>query len=179
LTLLWCRSDPPMRARADLPVPAKPASEIPHLVGHGLRERILMTLAVNDRPLYVTEMAALLGVWHSKIDQTLVPLERVGVVSSTFAREQPAVGSPFNPAWPALNPAWPAHPQALRLFRRLEEHWPSRTSASRRRAERVALSQLRPNPGSPAALPPPTVWRRATPPVVPFVESTYRSSCTL
>ena len=43
-------------------------------------------LAVNNRPLRVAEMADLLGTSHSKIGQTLLPLERVGIASSAFAR---------------------------------------------------------------------------------------------
>ena len=65
-----------MQARTDLPISPKPQGQPPHLFGYGLRDRLLMTLAVNDRPLYITELTALLGTWHSKIDQTLVPLER-------------------------------------------------------------------------------------------------------
>lgn len=147
-----------MRARADLPIPPKPAGEAPHLFGYGLRERLLLALAVNDRPLYVTELADLLRTNPSKIRQTLMPLERVGLVSSAFARN--------NLRWVALNSAWPAHIQALCYLRALEAGWSQpRVGKPRRRAERVALSPLRPDPGRPGTRPPsppPTVWWRAT-----------------
>jgi hypothetical protein len=135
-----------MRPRTDLPIPPKPRGQFPHILGQGMRDRLLMTLAVNDRPLYVTELAELLGSWHSKIDQALVPLEQTGIIASTFARN--------NLRWVGLNTAFPAYPQAVALLRRLEERWPqTRVDKPRRRAERVALSPLRPNPGRRASLP--------------------------
>jgi hypothetical protein len=135
-----------MRPRTDLPIPPKPKGQEPHLFGYGLRDRLLMTLAVNDRPLYITELTAMLGTWHSKIDQTLLPLERVGIVASHF----------HNPSlrWVALNPAWPAYLRAHQFLGRLEEQWPQpRVGKPRRKAERLALGPLRPNPGRPASLP--------------------------
>ncbi|HEX3464254.1 MAG TPA: hypothetical protein VHS78_09440 [Candidatus Elarobacter sp.] len=105
-----------------------------------------MTLAVNDRPLYVTELAAMLDTWHSKVDQALVPLEAAGIVASRL----------HNPSlrWVGLNTAFPAYTQALRLLRSLEESWPQRRAEKpRRRAERLALSPLRATPGRKASLP--------------------------
>ncbi|HEV2738711.1 MAG TPA: hypothetical protein VGU66_09045 [Candidatus Elarobacter sp.] len=105
-----------------------------------------MTLAVNDRPLYITELVQMLGTWHSKVDQTLVPLEAVGIVTSRF--HTPSL------RWVALNTAFPAYREGLRLFRRLEESWPQqRAGKPRRRGERTALSQLRRTPGRRATLP--------------------------
>jgi len=106
-----------------------------------------MTLAVQNRPLYITELADLLGAWHSKIDQALVPLEQVGIVSSTFSRN--------NLRWVALNRGFPAYREALRLLRRLEAVWPQlRVGKPRRTAERLALGTLRRAPGRRASLSP-------------------------
>lgn len=136
-----------MRPRTDLPITPKPEGQPPRLFSAlGLRDRLLMTLAVAERPLSVAETAALLGTGHSKVDQVLRPLVRIGIVSSRMHNA--------SLRWFALNPAWPAHAQAVRLLRRLEERWPQpRPGKPRRRAERLALGLLRPDPGRPATLP--------------------------
>jgi hypothetical protein len=61
--------DPRCTTFSDLLISLKPMACGCRLFGYGLRDRILMTLAVNDRPLYVAELADVLRTWHSKVDQ--------------------------------------------------------------------------------------------------------------
>jgi DNA-binding transcriptional ArsR family regulator len=121
-----------MRARTELPVPPKPKRQPPHLFGRGLRDRLLMTLAVADRPLYVTELADALGSDLSKVRKAVNALKEVGILADSRC----SAGARYI----ALNARHPAHLPLLRLLRVLEHHWPQpRFSKPWRKAERLGL----------------------------------------
>ena len=123
------------KARTELPIPRKPKGEVPHLFGRGMRDRLLMMLAVHDRPLYVTEIALTLASDVSKVRKTLHVLHDMGIVADAWPRE--------NCRYVALNAAFPAYLPLLRLLRVLEQRWPQpRLGKPARTAERVALRGL-------------------------------------
>ncbi len=121
------------KARTELPIEPKPRTEVPHLFGRGMRDRLLMTLAVNDRPLYLSELTRALGSDMTKVRKTLKILTEMGIVSDTHSGN-------LNVRYIALNPAFPGYPALLRLLRVLDRKWPQpRLPKPARTAERLAL----------------------------------------
>ena len=124
-----------MRARIDLPIPPKPKHQEPHIFGRGLRDRLLMTLAAADRPVYVTELAEALGSDPSKLRKTVVALIALGIL----ADGQCSAGARYV----GLNVRHPAYPPLRRLLGALERRWPQpRFGKPRRVAERLGLRGL-------------------------------------
>gem|GEM_PF-3094215 len=118
-----------------LPVKKKPASQPPHIFGLGMRDRLLMTLAVNSRPLYVAELTDLLQSDDRKIRNTISVLTECGVI----VRDKKSSSGRYL----ALNKGLSAYRELLILLRALAIKNPQ-TVADRpaRRAERLALKNL-------------------------------------
>ena len=116
------------KSTTDLPIKPKPNGEPPHIFGRGMRDRLLMTLAVNTRPLYVAELAHLLRSDERKVRQTLTTLLACGVVvrdtTSTTGRYVA-----LNRGFPAYRPLARKYPQGI-------------VGKPRRRAERMGLGYL-------------------------------------
>lgn len=126
------RNDPRINGRA------------PRLFGRGVRDRVLMTLAVNHRPLYVAELVQLLGTNGRKVRKSLAVLETCGLVVRARGTT-PGIGR-----FVRLNQGFPAARELLTLLRALERRCPQpRTACPVRVAERVALRRARRlrNPG--------------------------------
>lgn len=123
-------------ANTRLPIPEKPQGQEPHVFGRGMRDRLLMTLAVNRRPLYVAELVELLGSDQKKIRKTLAVLVGCGLV----VRDRTSMSGRFV----ALNRAFPAYRELLTFLRALDRRWPQpRVGKPERRAERLVLRNLR------------------------------------
>jgi DNA-binding Lrp family transcriptional regulator len=123
------------RARTELAVPQKPPGQVPHIFGRGVRDRLLMTLAVNARPLYVSELARLLSCAPSKMRKTVKVLEATNIISSKFV--SPSL------RFIGLNRDFPGYLRLVRFLRVLETHYPQeRVGKPKRTAERLALRGL-------------------------------------
>jgi hypothetical protein len=102
-----------------------------------MRDRLLMTLAVNRRPLYVAELSQLLRSDEKNVRRTLAVLIRCGLV----VRDRTSRSGRFV----SLNLAFPAYHELVMLLRALERHWPQPRASKKpvRRAERLLLSSAK------------------------------------
>jgi hypothetical protein len=66
------------RAQTNLPIPPKPQGQPPNIFGRGVRDRLLMTLAIHERPFYIAELAHMLGSDPSKLWKTIKVLQKTG-----------------------------------------------------------------------------------------------------
>lgn len=124
------------KATTALPIKQKPSADPPHVFGRGMRDSLLMTLAVNRRLLYVIELVEALGSDQRKVRKTLAVLANCGLV----VRDRKSKSGRFV----ALNRAHPAYRQMLALLRAMERQWPQkRFGKPRREAERLVLRNLR------------------------------------
>ena len=89
-----------------------------------MRDRLLMLLAANRRPLYVAEIAELLGSEERKVRKTLAVLIKCGVV----VRDRQSRSGRFV----ALNCGFRAYRELLICLRALERRWPQPGWRSRR-----------------------------------------------
>jgi hypothetical protein len=125
------------KAKTELSIPTKPPGQVPHLFGRGVRDRLLMMLAVHDRPLYIAELGKALNSDPMKIRKTVKVLVDLGVVVTACA-------GPLNVRYVGLNRGFAAYPWLLRLLRALESRYPQpRLSLPQRPSERRALRRLR------------------------------------
>ncbi len=124
------------KATTNLPIARKPQDEPPHIFGRGMRDRLLMTLAANRRPLYVAELVEALGSDQRKIRKTLAVLAKCGLV----VRDKKSKSGRFV----ALNRMHPAYRELLTLLRAMERRCPQRRFGKPERvAERLLLRNLK------------------------------------
>lgn len=123
------------KSTTELPIPVKPKHEPPHIFGCGLRDRLLITLAINKRPLYVAELVKILNSDDRKIRNTLAVLRSCGVV----VRDTKSRSGRFA----ALNRGFPAHKEMLVFLRQLQRRHPQPIVGKPTRcAERLVLKNL-------------------------------------
>lgn len=140
-TILDVKGSEQERCATDLAMPRNAPwikGYAPRLFGRGVRDRVLMTLAVNRRPLYVAELVQLLRTNGRKVRKSLTVLETCGLVVRAHA-STPGLGR-----FVRLNRGFPAARELLTLLRALERRCPQpRAARPGRVAERVALRRAR------------------------------------